>query len=196
MCKAPVAGRVKTRLMPRYTPAQAAVLHAAMATTVIRRAVGLFGDVIIAADDPAHPFFAAFDLPQVSHQGEGDLGARMQRQVERAMADGAAGVMLLGTDSPHMPATRLLDAAAALQHFDLALGPVEDGGYDLIAMRSFWPLFDGIEWSSEQVLAQTLAKAEALGLAVEKLSTGFDVDTPPDVMRAIACGWEFRGNDL
>lgn len=191
MCKAPVTGRVKTRLTSCYSPAQAAALHAAMATTVILRAARLFADVVIAADDVTHPFFAGFDLP-LRAQGEGDLGQRMALQARYAFAARAGSVLLLGTDSPHMPDERLLQAADALQDHDIVLGPVEDGGYDLVAMRRpLASIFTGVQWSSGKVLAQTLVNIERQGDAVALLDTGFDVDFPEDVDRAKQCGWQW-----
>ena len=195
MCKAPVAGRVKTRLMSRYTADEAATLHAAMATTVIQRAGRLFDDVVIAADDAQHPFFQPFALPVVS-QGEGDLGARMQRQIERAMHSGAAAVLLLGTDSPHMPDARLMTATDALKDVDIVLGPVEDGGYDLIGMNRALSLFDGVAWSSAHVLSQTLANIRRQQLTFSLLDASFDVDFPADIDRAILAGWQLNMDDV
>jgi len=163
-----------------------------MATTVILRAARLFADVVIAADDVTHPFFADFDLP-VCAQGEGDLGQRMALQSRNAFADDAGSVLLLGTDSPHMPDERLLQAVNALQDHDIVLGPVEDGGYDLVAMRRlFSAIFAGVQWSSGKVLTQTLANIERQGDAVALLDTGFDVDFPEDVDRARQCGWQWQ----
>jgi len=194
MCKAPVPGKVKTRLMSRYTADEAAALHAAMATTVIERANRLFADVVIAADDTAHTFFATFGQPVVK-QGEGDLGARMQRQIKRAMHSGAAAALLLGTDSPHMPDSRLIAAAEALGEADIVLGPVEDGGYDLIGMNRLLSVFEGIAWSSTHVLSRTLANIRCQQLSVRQLGISFDVDFPADVERAHQAGWYPKNHD-
>jgi len=188
MCKAPVAGRVKTRLMSRYSADETVALHKAMAMTVIKRAMRLFDDVVIAADDMAHPFFAGFGL-NITAQGAGDLGERMDRQLAMAFADGATAVILLGTDSPHMPDARLIAAADALKHVDVVLGPVEDGGYDLVGMNRLLSVFDGVSWSSGQVLEQTLTNIHQQGLAAQQLDTSFDVDFPDDVDRARKAGW-------
>ncbi|TLS66153.1 glycosyltransferase [Mariprofundus erugo] len=188
MCKAPVAGAVKTRLLARYTAAEAAMLHAAMATTVIERAVRLFDDVVVAADDPSHRFYSQYTCPVVA-QGEGNLGDRMGRLVAQACADGAGAVLLLGTDSPHMPDQRLHQAYDALANADVVVGPVEDGGYDLIAMHQPWPLFAGVAWSSGQVLVQTQAIIGQLGLTSQLLDYGFDIDFPDDLLRAEGSGW-------
>jgi len=191
MCKAPIAGKVKTRLMPHYSAEQAAQLHMAMATTVIERAKRLFDDVIIAADDCSHPFFAGFALP-LQPQGEGNLGDRMQRLMQRAFAEGVDGFMLLGTDSPHMRDQRLLNAASSLQQYDVVVGPVEDGGYDLIAMSRPWPVFEAVSWSSEQVLQQTIAHIDSLSLTSLQMDISFDVDFPADIERAKQAGWLCR----
>jgi rSAM/selenodomain-associated transferase 1 len=192
MCKAPVAGEVKTRLLSRYSAEQAAGLYASMAETVIHRASRLFDHVCIAADDPTHPFFFAFDLP-VCPQGDGDLGQRMSRLMCRAFADGADAEMFLGTDSPHMPDSRLLQTAKALQNHDMVIGPVEDGGYDLIAINSSQNVFDDITWSSGQVLEQTLSHIQRLGLSCLQLDVGFDIDYPEDIERAAQAGWQPDG---
>jgi len=188
MCKAPVSGRVKTRLMSHYSADEAAVLHAAMATTVIKRAVRLFDDVVIAADDVSHPFFAGFGLTLLA-QGEGDLGERMDKQLAAAFADGVDAALLLGTDSPHMPDGRLIDAANALKHVDVVLGPVEDGGYDLVGMNRLLSVFDDVLWSSGQVLLQTMTNIQCQSLNVQQLDTSFDVDFPDDIQRARKTGW-------
>lgn len=181
MCKAPVAGRVKTRLEPAYGKEGAVALHAAMATLAIERTLRLFPNTWIAADDVHHPFFTAFPAP-VLPQGGGDLGERMQRLVRRALDYGAGSVLLLGSDSPHMSEARLLGAEQALKSCDVVLGPVQDGGYDLLGLRGSWPeLFTQIDWGSEVVLAQTLQRISTLGLTCRCLSTGFDVDTPEDM---------------
>jgi len=145
-CKAPVPERVKTRLRPQYSSKQTANIHAAMATCVIERTLRLFPHAWIAADDPNHPFFRRFDA-SVLPQGEGDLGLRMSRLAERAITYGARGVLLLGTDSPHMSASRLHCALRLLHQYDVVLGPVEDGGYDLLAMRGYVKgVFQYITW--------------------------------------------------
>jgi len=188
MCKAPVAGSVKTRLAPFYGEAGATVLHAAMATLVIKRTLRLFPNTWIAADDVSHPFFTSFAAP-VLPQGEGDLGARMQRLVRRALGFGACGVLLLGTDSPHMSEARLHAALGALKSCDVVLGPVQDGGYDLIALRGCWAeLFSNIDWGTAAVLEQTLMRIAQLGLRHRCLSTAYDVDMPEDVKRALRSG--------
>ncbi len=185
MCKAPVAGRVKTRLTPPYTPDEAATIHRAMAETVIERASAMFPNCYIASDDVSHPFFQQFDLPVIA-QGEGDLGARMSRLMVGAFNDGAEAVLFLGTDSPHMEESRIFKAIEMLDEYDVVVGPVEDGGYDLIAMKTpASELFNTIRWGSEHVLQETLEHAEEAGITSgQLLDVGFDIDTPESLERA------------
>lgn len=184
MCKAPVAGRVKTRLSPPYSADESASIHRAMAKTVIERTSRIFPDSCIAADDVSHPFFGRFDLPLVE-QGEGDLGERMSRLMTDAFNGGAEEVLFLGTDSPHMDQSRLIEAVRQLEGHEAVVGPVEDGGYDLIAMKSPCPeLFADIAWGSQHVLQQTLQRAEAASISVALLDESFDLDTPESLQRA------------
>ncbi|MDQ6952710.1 MAG: TIGR04282 family arsenosugar biosynthesis glycosyltransferase [Mariprofundaceae bacterium] len=188
MCKAPMQGKVKTRLMTKYSALEAMQWHEAMAYTVIERAKRMFTDVVIATDDVKHPFFKLFELPLLA-QGVGDLGARMGRMMQQVCPNDEA-VLFLGTDSPHMQDIRLLQAVDALQTHDVVLGAVEDGGYDLIAMRKpSAAMLQGVDWGTEKVLQQSVNKADALGLSYHILSVSFDVDTPEMLERAIQMGW-------
>jgi len=193
-CKAPVAGRVKTRLQPAFSPEQAMHIHVAMATQVtqvINRVLKLYPCAWIATDDPSHPFFQQFGV-SILPQGEGDLGLRMSRLAERAVAYGAQGVLLLGADSPHMSVARLHCAMRLLRRYDVVLGPVEDGGYDLLAMRGHVEgLFQDIAWGTSTVLNNTMKRAVERGLSYRCMSMGFDVDMPEDVARAIRSGFQF-----
>ena len=79
------------------------------------------------------------------------------------------------------------DAFAALAEVDLVLGPARDGGYYLIGLRHpSADLFRGIAWSTSRVLAETLERAERLGLRAVAWKTLDDLDTPDDLVRFIA----------
>jgi len=184
MCKAPVLGAVKTRLSPPYTADEATEIYKAMAETVVERTSSFFSNGWIASDDVEHPFFMHFDWP-VKAQGDGDLGDRMARLTSKAFAEGARAVLIVGTDSPHMPESRLSRAVEMLGSFDAVVGPVEDGGYDLIAMNgAYTELFREIQWSSGLVLDQTLERAKASGISIGQLDVSFDLDTAESLERA------------
>lgn len=107
-----------------------------------------------------------------------DFGVRLQCAIQRVQQQGYSSVITIGTDSPSLPAEYLDRAAAALAYNDLVLGPALDGGYYLIGLKSPPPteLFNGIDWSTERVLRQTLQRAEQLRLSVYQLPVWYDVD--------------------
>jgi hypothetical protein len=114
--KAPVAGRVKTRLIPALGAAGAAQLAARMLDQALAQALAAtVGPVELCMSlAPGAPEWAGIPLPagiETSDQGEGDLGARMARAAQRAIARGEA-VLLTGTDCPDLSAARLRVAAA------------------------------------------------------------------------------------
>jgi len=186
MAKAPIAGRVKTRLTPPLSATQAASIHARMLEIVLARAQRLCRHVWLAVDQPAHPMFRARAPWHVCAQGAGDLGARMARLLSKSIAHDARPVLFLGADSPHMPDQRLLAAMNALAGHDVVLGPVEDGGYDLIGMTApHAQLFQHIDWGSPRVFRQTCARCAQLGLRWHALDVFFDVDTVADLRRAL-----------
>lgn len=111
-------------------------------------------------------------------QPAGDLGRRMLAALE-----GGARVAV-GTDVPELDANYVANALAALNEADVVIGPVEDGGYCLIATNApRAELFQGIEWGTQAVCSQTVEKATAIGLRVAKLNTLWDVDDAEDHAR-------------
>jgi hypothetical protein len=92
---------------------------------------------------------------------------------------GHEAVCLLNSDSPTLPAAYLMAAATALATPGdrVVLGPSTDGGYYLLGLkRAHRRLFEDIDWSTERVAAQTLARAREVDLAVHCLPSWYDVD--------------------
>jgi hypothetical protein len=57
------------------------------------------------------------------------------------------------------------------------LGPAADGGYYLIGLKNFHErLFQEIDWSTDRVYRQTLARAHEINLPVAGLPEWYDVD--------------------
>jgi glycosyltransferase A (GT-A) superfamily protein (DUF2064 family) len=102
---------------------------------------------------------------------------------------GAAGyqrVVVIGSDSPHLPAAWVRWAFETLERCDAVLGPADDGGYYLVGLRAVPAppdLFRGIRMSTARVFAETLQRAARLWLDVELLPTTFDVDEAADLHR-------------
>ena len=187
--KAPKPGSTKTRLCPPLTHAQAADLYSAFLSDCVDVALGIDWNcvsVIHPADDGARAALGAL-LPAtvrlVSQRGSG-LGDALTDAFDRHFAEGFDQVVLIGSDNPTIPVTVLEKAARALATHDVVLGPTEDGGYYLIGMSARHPgLFEGITWSTEVVLAETMTLAVALDLSVQTVAPWYDIDTIDDLMR-------------
>lgn len=182
------AGWVKTRLIGDLTPTQAAELHAAFLDDLLDRLrTGRFDLTLAWSLDPEDAIPAG-PFPGVRQRGD-DLGERMFTALS-AGAEGSAPVAAVGSDHPALP-LELIDRAFDLLEggADAVLGPAEDGGYYLIALRAAAVdrrLFEGIAWSTDQVLPATLERCRELGLRVELLPEAVDVDTPADLRRLAA----------
>jgi rSAM/selenodomain-associated transferase 1 len=179
------AGRVKTRLIGELRPAEAAELHAAFLEDLLERLRdGDFELRLAWALDPEDRVPAG-PYPGMRQEG-GDLGQRLHHALSTAAAD-ADSVAALGSDHPTLPLELVHRAFERVESgVDVVLGPAEDGGYYLIALRAgaVSPrLFADIAWSTPSVLAQTLERCRELGLAVELLPEAADVDTPEDLRR-------------
>ena len=119
-----------------------------------------------------------FERFRVIPQPEGDLGSRM------AAAFDAGVTALVGTDIPVLTADYVDQGLGALEDVDLVIGPVEDGGYCLIAMNApHAELFQGMPWSTPRVLPATLEAARRLRLTVRLLEPLWDVDDASDLDR-------------
>lgn len=187
MAKAPVAGQVKTRLCPPLTPDEAASLHGSLVLDILERCQTLKEYDRILAGTPSrhHPFFRAvearFHIPVWDQTGE-DLGARMASVFKTAFDGPYRSVMVIGTDIPGMNPSLLISAEKSLRNHDIVLGPAKDGGYYLLGLRSPLPvLFEDMPWSTDQILALTKQKIQALGLSLAVLPELRDLDTVEDL---------------
>lgn len=121
------------------------------------------------------------DIFKKSVQVDGDLGEKMKHSFKAAFKDGYQKVVLIGSDCPTLTSEILDQAFLYLNSNDAVFGPSKDGGYYLIGMSKFNPtLFDGIKWSTSQVLSQTeeIAKNESISYA--KLPVLNDIDDEND----------------
>lgn len=187
--KAPVAGQVKTRLMPKLGAQLASKLH----QHLLERTVKLVSQANLAdvdlycAPDIHHDFFSYlkkhYNIKLKTQTGQ-DLGERMGNALNDALNTHQYAV-LIGTDCPVMDKDYLADAFKHLQNnTDVVLGPVDDGGYVLIGARKMdMQLFADIKWSTNQVLTQTEKKITQLSWKYHKLNTLWDIDTPDDLER-------------
>jgi rSAM/selenodomain-associated transferase 1 len=177
IAKEPVAGRVKTRLVPELTFSQAAeVAAAALADTLA-----------VASRFPCHRRVIALDgrpgpwLPEgwdVVPQVDGDLDARLVGAFQSA---GARSALLIGMDTPQLELRHL--RAADLEEFDACIGLSTDGGYWSIGFRDARladAVISGVAMSTDRTGADQLGRLVEAGLRVQLLDQLTDVDTIED----------------
>jgi rSAM/selenodomain-associated transferase 1 len=184
MARYPAAGIVKTRLARRIGGDRAAALYAAFLRDLQARFSGA-RRTLVWMFDPPDSEFRAWIGPQACcvPQRGGDLGARMHNAFRSLCGEGFATVIVIGADAPHIRDEWIDEAETALDSADVVLGPTDDGGYYLIAMRAPHDVFSGIEMSTARVLTQTQDKAMMAGLRVRLLPRTFDIDEADDLVR-------------
>jgi len=198
VAKQPAAGQTKTRLCPPLTGEAAAALYACFLrdTLDIMRQVPNIGRGIVYLPEAALDYFSALapDM-QLSLQHGADLGERLDHLLTAALEAGASQAVVMDSDSPTLPADYLVQAFDALAgSCDVVLGPCEDGGYYLIGLKRPEPrLLHEVPMSTPNVVRDTLALAEQLGLKVALLPTWYDVDMVAELARLRA---ELRGAPL
>ena len=187
--KAPLAGGVKTRLIPTLGAEGAAALQRQLThrTLVTATDAGLGPVELHAAPSVDDPFLQhcaqRFGVALLPQQGNG-LGERMRNAFDEALARHGR-VIIVGTDCPVLTVQHLCDAQAALANGnDAVLIPAEDGGYALLGLtRCDNRLFEGIAWGGDTVLAATRERLRALHWRWHELETLWDIDRPEDYRR-------------
>lgn len=112
----------------------------------------------------------------------GDLGAKMKQAFEEQFNAGHNKVVIVGTDCYELRKEHLIQAFKALNTNDVVIGPANDGGYYLLGMNSYIPaLFDGIHWSTETVLDETITVMKKLNKQYTLLETLVDVDNEDEL---------------
>jgi rSAM/selenodomain-associated transferase 1 len=175
-----ILGQVKTRLASGMGEARALEIYRHLTQSTY----SVLEDVLA----PVWTYFSDF-IPETvnppiakSFVQEGqDLGERMAHAFARSFELGMDKVVLIGTDCPTLQSQHLNQAFEALTDSDLVLGPATDGGYYLIGMtRRADYLFEGITWSTSQVLSDTMKVASQYGLTTTLLQELDDIDTQED----------------
>lgn len=186
LAKAPAPGAVKTRLIPALGAEGAAALQARLVerTVEIACAAAIGPMTLWVTPAPPHAYFTAlasrFPLG-LAVQPDGDLGVRMLAACQAA----AGPAIVIGTDCPALTPSHLHEAADVLRAGrDVVVIPAEDGGYVLIGSRQPQPpLFDGMTWGVETVMAETRRRVAQHGLRSRELPPLWDVDRPKDLAR-------------
>ena len=190
VAKAPVVGKVKTRLCPPLTFQQAATLYQGFLQDTIEIALRVpASEVKVVCPSQADAVaLASFLPPQVGYivQTETGLTDALTTAFEQCLSAGYQKVFCVSSDNPTLPLAYLLEAMAKIDATDIVLGPSEDGGYYLIGAKAVYPsLFSNMTWSTDTVLAETLERANHAGLRTALLPLWYDLDTGTELARFV-----------
>ena len=199
LAKAPVAGRVKTRLCPPATPEQASeVAAAALLDTIetvcgvpgVRVVVALTGDLRTAARGVE--LDSALRGTMVLAQRGDTLGARIAAaHADTARVAPGLPTLLVGMDTPQADAELIRSCLSSLTTEDgpdAVLGTATDGGWWALGLREprWAALLAQVPTSQVDTGARTLAALRAAGLRVDPLPELTDVDTAADAAAVAA----------
>ncbi|MCP3689466.1 MAG: glycosyltransferase [Gammaproteobacteria bacterium] len=177
----PVAGKVKTRLIPDLgvDNATAVYRYCLRETLELLNSSELDFEIWL-SEAGTDPLFA-HHCTQLQ-QGV-DLGARMHHALQQGLVSNPGdSAILIGSDCLDLNLNHFTAAIATLKTRDMVLLPCFDGGFALIGCRKIEPLiFAGVDWGSSQVLEQTLQNAKLLNYKTCILETVRDIDTLEDL---------------
>lgn len=191
---APVAGRVKKRLIPVLGEHGAAALHRSLVEHALMVAnEAAQGPVELwcnpGVDDPffqsCHERFGVTLHPQCA----GDHGLRLLDALEEGLTR-ARQVVLFASDCPALGAADVRAAIRAMHDGrDAVFSPAEDGGYLLVGLSHVMPaLFEAMPWGTDAVMEETRQRLRNLGWRWLELATRWDVERPEDYQRMVREG--------
>jgi len=192
LSKAPIAGLVKTRLIPALGEQGACDVYKQLLTRLRESLSEVLADTPLTsqvalwiAGDSDHEAFKSWSSLATFYQqpSAGDLGERMALAVQSSLARGCIPI-LIGVDVPDLDKKYLKNCLTQFKKYDLVISPAEDGGYGLLGMTQFYSaLFVNKFWGSDTVFQSTKSDIEKLKINTAYLLKVWDVDEVADVER-------------
>ncbi len=183
-------GKVKTRLAATVGPEKAAEAYRHFLSTLLNRFADSHAQRWLSfAPSERREDFRKFAPEgwELDPQAEGDLGDRIRAFFSRRFDEGFRRVVVVGSDSPHLPLGSIRQAFEQLQESEVVLGPTEDGGYWLVGASGGVPdIFGGIPWSTPRVWQATLDALQVTGTRHSVIPVCYDVDQEGDLKRLVA----------
>lgn len=181
--KPPRPGGAKTRLVPAIGKDQAARVAGALLADTIEAALGVEdASVVISATEPFESPCSSLPLWV---QPEGDLGFRVEKTLQRGLAQSRL-VLAVGADTPGLSPAMIRAALENLSELDAVLGPTVDGGYYLLGLRRCPnDLLRDIRWSHPETLRDTVVRLRRFGMTHRLGRPWFDLDTPDDLSHVL-----------
>lgn len=194
MLKAPVVGTVKTRLATTVGAEEALRIYRMLVERQLLALPLAWSVSVHYTPNESESLMRSWLTPRraglnFTPQASGDLGQRLSAAFATEFQNGATAVLAVGGDCPGLDLAVLSSAHESLLSTDAVIGPAADGGYYLLGLQEPHPaLFQGIRWSTPEVLIRTRGKMQAEGLTWTELPLLEDVDDHPDWLRAQANG--------
>jgi rSAM/selenodomain-associated transferase 1 len=181
--KAPLKEHAKTRLAGHLTDEERLNFYESLLKGTVNKLTGLEGIDTLICYWPvdANNYFMQFGL-KMYPQSDGDIGIRMFNALKKIFDIGYKKAVLVGVDVPEISSETTLTAFKMLDKKDIVFGPALDGGYYMIGMkRPLLEIFEGIDWSTEATLRQSMEKASEQSYSLAFTETLLDIDTPDDL---------------
>jgi rSAM/selenodomain-associated transferase 1 len=185
--KNPVKGRVKTRLASAIGEEEALQVYETLRTHTEKIAAAVnaprhifYSDVI-----PENDILLSGGAPGYLQEGR-DLGERMHRAFLHGFSEGFGLIVLIGTDCLELTTVLIEEAFRCLAGEEVVIGPARDGGYYLIGLKRAFPeLFLDREWSTPNVLYNTIRTLREHGTGHMLLPALSDIDTIDDLKKSM-----------
>ncbi len=176
---------MKTRLTARLSAEDAAEFHRLCALEAWGKLQRIAAaDAFLYCDVRGADFGRSAAIERMRLQRGADLGEKLRLCLDELLAQGYRKALIVGSDSPTVPAANIEAAVEELDRCDVVLGPCADGGFYLIgARRTDARMFDGVAWSDGETRAQTVRALHDAALSVAQAGEWYDVDEPADLDR-------------
>lgn len=180
--KYPRKGQVKTRLAKTVGESVALSLYRQMldeVTAVLKSLSDDFSAELCYAGANEAEMKESYDEFEIAEQIEGDLGEKLQARLAKHFNESDEAICFIGSDCVDIDEALFAQSQELFSlGKDLVIGPSDDGGYYLIALRrNYQYIFEGIDWSTERVFQQTIEKAIDHDLELAVLDQKIDLDT-------------------
>jgi rSAM/selenodomain-associated transferase 1 len=185
--KEPRPGKVKTRMTPPWSPAEASELSFCFLRDTLQAALKVqdADRYLFFTPVDAHSFFQKI-VPEgfvlVPQQGK-DFTERCAHSVQLAFDKGHSQIVQIGTDTPQIRTEHIEGAFDLLDEHDMGFGPTQDGGYYLLSLsQPSLGIYEEVVMGGKTVFKTMSANARRLGLKIKTLPEWVDADTHVDLL--------------
>ena len=183
--KYPEIGKVKVRLGKEIGYKNSMLVYKAMLKDIIHN-ISACKDYDIALcytpKDKKNYFKTTFSVDILHPQINGNLGSKMMDCFKYFLKK-YENVTVIGSDTPTINPNTIKNSFKILKNKDIVLGESDDGGYYLVGMKNIFNIFLKIEWSTKNVLKDTIKTIKTLNLSHELLKKMVDVDSSKDLKK-------------